>query len=445
MLSKMRLKVINLLMAGISAIACTQPIMDTFGNIGGVVSDAQSCIPLPGVQVLLTPTGYSQVTNADGAFQFDNLDVHEYTLTFTKSGYESYNHKVTVKPGLSSSVQITMHVSDIRMASLQMGSASEVHSTWMRLTATLTSTGDTQVTQHGFCFSANGMPSLSDNIVNLGAIKNPGSFTALAENLTPNTTYHIRAYAQNGAGVAYSNEITVKTPELGQGGGGGEGRIVVPGGLVAYYLFDNADVSDCTDNELHGNMLGEPEFTTQTPSGTGKAIFLNFNKNQYINIPYNPFKGIAQYSVCFWIKDFSTGMIFTASEKGASLPRNDFPRLICGSDGRFTFYTEYDNYNTTPSFDYNTSSIQGNGWHHIALTTTVSGNNLTRKLYVDGKLKGSNATSYGSSSNSAQSVSFGGTDGGKYQVATSMKLDNIRFYTRSLTQEEISSIYAGEQ
>lgn len=444
MLFKMRLKVLILLLAVTSAAACTQPIIDTFGNIGGVVSDAQSGIPLPGVQVLLTPTGYSQVTNADGTFQFDNLDVQEYTLTFTKSGYETYNHKVTVKPGLSSSVQINMHASDFRMASLQMGSVSALHTTWMRLTATLTSTGDTQVTQHGFCFATRGTPTLSDNIINLGAIRYPGSFTALAENLTPKTTYHIRAYAQNGAGVVYSEEVTATTPETGEGGGSEEG-IVVPGGLVAYYLFDKADISDCTDNELHGYMFGEPSFITQTPSGEGKAVFLNFNKNQYITVPYNPFKGIVQYSICFWIKDFSTGMIFTVSEQSSSSPRNDYPRLICGSDGRFTFYTGYDNYNSTPSFDYNTSSIQGDGWHHIALTTTVSGNNLNRNLYVDGKLKGTTTLSYGSSSNSAQSVVFGGTDSGKYQVATSMKLDNIRFYTRSLTNDEISAIYASEQ
>lgn len=435
------------LVAALSALSCTQPIYDTFGNIGGIVSDEGSGIPLPGVQVLLTPTGYSQVTNADGAFQFDNLDIQEYTLTFTKAGYETVNHKVTVKPGLSSSVQINMHVADVRMAVLQMGAASEVHSTWMRLTATLTATGNTQVTQHGFCYSATGTPTLSDQIVNLGAIKNPGSFSALAENLTPNTTYHVRAYAQNGAGVAYSDEITVTTPETGSGGGGGssQGEIAVPGGLVAYYTFESADVSDSTDNELNGNMLGEPSFISETPSGEGKAIFLNSVKNQYISIPYNPFNGLAQYSVCFWIKDFSTGMIFSASVTGNSMPRNDYPRLVCKSDGYFTFYTGYDNYDTTPHFDYNTSKIQGGAWHHIAVTTTLSGSTLTHSLYVDSKLVGATSDAYGANyPNDAGVVLFGGDDGGKYSVATSMKLDNIRFYTRSLSKDEISAIYAQE-
>ena len=437
---------IVLLLAVIAVISCTQPIVDTFGNIGGVVRDEGSGIPLPGVQVLLTPTGYSQVTNSDGTFQFDNLDVQEYTLTFSKAGYESYNQKVTVKPGLSSSVQVTLHAADVRMASVQMGSASELHSTWVRLTATLTSTGDTQVTQHGFCYSTGATPTLADQIINLGAIKIPGSFSALAENLTPNTTYYVRAFAQNGAGVAYSNEITLATPESGGGTDASEG-IPVPQGLIAYYTFDKADVSDYTDNELDGIMLGEPSFVSETPSGMGKAIFLSYPKNQYISIPYNPFNGIAQYSICFWIKDFSTGMIFSASEQGAYIPRNDFPRLLCKSDGYFTFYTAYDNYDTTPRFEYDASKIQAGEWHHIALVTSVSGNSLIRSLYVDGRLAGSNSTGYYSESpyNNAHGVLFGGNDGGKYTVGTSMKLDNIRFYTRSLTKDEVSTIYAKEQ
>lgn len=88
--------------------SCAEPVLETFGNISGVVQDATSQEPLAGVQVLLTPTGYSQVTNENGTFQFDNLDVQEYTITFTRDGYQTYKHKVTVKPGLSSSVHVNM-------------------------------------------------------------------------------------------------------------------------------------------------------------------------------------------------------------------------------------------------------------------------------------------------------------------------------------------------
>lgn len=51
--------------------------MNTFGSIGGTVQDAKTGEYLAGVGVTVNPLGYSQVTNADGAFQYDNLEVSE--------------------------------------------------------------------------------------------------------------------------------------------------------------------------------------------------------------------------------------------------------------------------------------------------------------------------------------------------------------------------------
>ena len=72
------------------------------------MQDAKTEAYLAGVKVTINPLGYSQVTNADGAFQYDNLDVAEYTLIYEKTGYDTYKHKVTVKPGLVSPVQVTL-------------------------------------------------------------------------------------------------------------------------------------------------------------------------------------------------------------------------------------------------------------------------------------------------------------------------------------------------
>ena len=91
-----------------AAFSCTEPIVSTFGSIGGTVQDESTGVFLSGVTVTINPLGYSQITNADGAFQYDNLDVAEYTIVCSKTGYESTKHKVTVKPGLVSSLQISM-------------------------------------------------------------------------------------------------------------------------------------------------------------------------------------------------------------------------------------------------------------------------------------------------------------------------------------------------
>lgn len=90
--------------------SCDIPGVDyaTFGNIAGVVRDGLTNQLLAGAKVSLTPSGASQVTGTDGSFLFDNLDIQEYTLSFTASGYEPYSQKVSVKPGQSTSVQIVM-------------------------------------------------------------------------------------------------------------------------------------------------------------------------------------------------------------------------------------------------------------------------------------------------------------------------------------------------
>lgn len=53
---------------------------------------------------------------------------------------------------------------------------------------------------------------------------------------------------------------------------------------------------------MNGVALNEPEFTTDSPSGKGKALFLNAAKEQLVNIPYNPLKGKYSYSISFGSK-----------------------------------------------------------------------------------------------------------------------------------------------
>ena len=441
----------------LSITACVEPVIDTFGNVAGTVFDSQSGLPLGGVSVQLTPGGSSQVTTGDGTFQFDNLDIQEYTLTFKRSGYETYQQKVSVKPGLSTSVQVSMKMADLSLPTLAMNGIASLTSNSVRLTAMLSSLGNSSVTQYGFCYAEHELPTTSDQCFNLGSATSPGQFSQTVTGLKAETTYYCRAFAQNGAGLAYSDELTFTTPKAddgGQGGGGGEGgdgegEIVVPQGLVAFYTFDNEDFNDRTDNELHGNGLNSPVFVAETPKGTGKALFLNSTKDQYMVIPYNPFKGLGHYSITFWIKDFNVGLIFSAISKDAV--RSDFPRLLSTQQARFRFYTCYDNYDTTEPFSYSTDGIMASGWHHIAVVCDADGGaysyNAKRYLYVDGKLVDSDAGSWTSVSDLGvcTSIHFGGNKNGHYSVASSMKLDNIRFYTISLSKDQVSSIYENEK
>ena len=88
--------------------SCVPVAVDTFGSISGTVTSSETGAPLSGVTVSLIPPGLSQVTGSNGSFQFDNLDVQEYTVSFTKDDCKPASQKVSVKPGITSSIQMVM-------------------------------------------------------------------------------------------------------------------------------------------------------------------------------------------------------------------------------------------------------------------------------------------------------------------------------------------------
>ena len=70
----------------------------------------------------------------------------------------------------------------------------------------ITKDGGAAVTARGVCWSTTSGPTFSDSHSsdNTGA----GSYISSLTGLSPNTLYHVRAYATNKAGTAYGNEVT---------------------------------------------------------------------------------------------------------------------------------------------------------------------------------------------------------------------------------------------
>ena len=66
--------------------------------------------------------------------------------------------------------------------------------------------GDSQVTQHGFCWSTNSNPNLFDSNSELGT-GFIGGFNYSINNLSPATTYYYRAYATNSFGTYYDPQV----------------------------------------------------------------------------------------------------------------------------------------------------------------------------------------------------------------------------------------------
>ena len=73
----------------------------------------------------------------------------------------------------------------------------------------ITDNGGSPISIRGVCYSTNPNPTTADDTTNDGT--GIGSFTTNLTGLNDNTTYYVRAYATNGVGTAYGNEVQFTT------------------------------------------------------------------------------------------------------------------------------------------------------------------------------------------------------------------------------------------
>lgn len=219
--------------------------------------------------------------------------------------------------------------------------------------------------------------------------------------------------------------VTATKSGSGEGTGNATGSIAVKSGLMAYYTFDDGTADDITENELDGTLINNPSFTTETANGSGKAVFFNSQKDQYMSIPYNPWKNISNYSATMWVKDFSYGS-FLKIEGGSYNPRFNF---YYDEEGFFKIRI-YDGYYGEGTFTYDAKSLIDGNWHMIAITREV---NLC-ELYVDGVLVANKEISDYTTSEDPSMV-----------IDNHMYFDNLRLYNRKLKASEMKEIYDSEK
>ena len=74
--------------------------------------------------------------------------------------------------------------------------------------------GDNGVTQHGFCWSNSQNPTIADNRKELGPKSSAGNFSGILTELSPNSIYYIKAFAQSYDEVFYGDQMSFVTLAL---------------------------------------------------------------------------------------------------------------------------------------------------------------------------------------------------------------------------------------
>lgn len=183
-------------------------ITSTSAKSGGTISsDGGSTITARGVcwSTNPNPTIVNSITldgNGDGSFTSYISDlslgttyyVRAYATNSVGTGYGNALSFTT----LSIPVLITTEVSDITSTSVKCG-------------GTISSSGGAIVTACGVCWSTNNNPTI-DNEKTIEIVSET-TFSSDIEDLTPGSTYYIRAYATNSIGTGYGDEVSFKTEE----------------------------------------------------------------------------------------------------------------------------------------------------------------------------------------------------------------------------------------
>jgi len=137
----------------------------------------------------------------------------------------------------------------------------------------VTADGGESVTARGVCWNTTGSPTTADSLTSDGT--GTGAFTSNLSGLTPDTTYHVRAYATNSVGTDYGSEVTFTTDtvptvtttsitNVGSSSADSGGNVTSDGGEAV------------TARGVCWNTTGTPTTSDNTTSnGTGTGSFVS--------------------------------------------------------------------------------------------------------------------------------------------------------------------------
>lgn len=81
--------------------SCSKTEYDVYSTLYGTISDSGTGEPVEAATVTLSPGGRTAVSGVDGRYEFEDLDIMQYTVMAQKEGYRTNRKTVTVISGES--------------------------------------------------------------------------------------------------------------------------------------------------------------------------------------------------------------------------------------------------------------------------------------------------------------------------------------------------------
>ncbi len=192
----------------------TTPVADITSTTaisgGNISSDGNAAVTARGIcWSSLSNPGISDSKTSDGTgtgqFSSNVTGLTSGTLYYVRS-YATNN------VGTAYGDQVSFTTTTPQIATLSTTSITLITTTTASSGGTITTDGGSVITGKGVCWGINISPTTGGSHTSDGA--GNGSFNSSLTGLTAGTIFHVRAYAINGVGTAYGNEVifTTSTP-----------------------------------------------------------------------------------------------------------------------------------------------------------------------------------------------------------------------------------------
>lgn len=306
----------------------------------------------------------------------------------------------------------------------------------------ITDSGDGVITARGVVWGTSSSPTISLATKTVDGTGS-GLFTSAITGLVSGTTYYVRAYATNGSGTAYGNEITFT-------------ETAVPlDGLIGYWPF-NGNANDESGNGNNGTVNGAT-LTTDRFGNDNSCYNFNYNGlawnlglHQVINMPFNASYNSNSITVSIWFfarNYFFSGIpgtdkisrLVSRYQYGYNNPNGQAWGIDLWNNQVRAFVLEPSTANDQSSV-LSSANVSLNQWNHVAFTF----DNTSLKLYLNGALfsETPKPPTFFLNTNGNSGISVGcSNQANGYWYESDAKIDKFGFWNRALTQAEITALY----
>ena len=172
-------------------------------NGGGKISDAGFCYSTsPNPTITDNKKSYGKATSS---FSTTISNLQDNTLYYVRA-------YVTNERGTSYGDQVEFRTLEVTVPTVSAVSVSDITFKAATFAASVTSLGNGTLTKVGFCYSTSHNPTINNTTVNLGTVT---SLKTTVTKFTAETTYYVRAFAENEKGIVYSEETSFTTTDGG--------------------------------------------------------------------------------------------------------------------------------------------------------------------------------------------------------------------------------------